>query len=98
MEIFASMCLPEIARIDRVIPKKQFYENGNLSTGDKKLFENVEKIYWRYALKTENCFLGAYQDEKRDYPEIEVLEVKLRQEKQLKRLAEVIMGAIPYPM
>ena len=53
MEIFASMCLPEIARIDRVIPKKQFYENGNLSTGDKKLFENVEKIYWRYALKTE---------------------------------------------
>ena len=98
MEIFASMCLPEIARIDRVIPKKQFYENGNLSTTDKKLFENVEKIYWRYALKTENCFLGAYQDEKRDYPEIEVLEVKLRQEKQLKRLAEVIMGAIPYPM
>lgn len=98
MSIYEIMELPTAARIDRVVPKKQFYDNGDLSSNDKKLFDHVEKIYWRYALKTENSFIQPYRDEEKDYPEIEVLEVNLRAEKQLKRLAEVIIHAIPYPM
>ena len=98
MDIYDVLELPMAARIDRVVPKKQFYDNGDLSSADKKLFDYVEKIYWRYALKTENSFIQPYRDEEKDYPEIEVLEVNLRAEKQLKRLAEVIIHAIPYPM
>lgn len=98
MEIYEQMSLPPAARIDRVVAKKQFYDNGDLSSADKKLFDHVEKIYWRYALKTENTFIQPFNDEERDYPEIEVMEVVLRDEKQLSRLAEVIMRSIPYPM
>ena len=98
MSIYEVMELPSAARIDRVVPKKQFYDNGDLSSADKKLFDHVEKIYWRYALKTENSFIQSYRDEEKDYPEIEVLEVNLRAEKQLKRLVEVIIHAISYPM
>ncbi len=98
MEIYEQMSLPPAARIDRVVAKKQFYDNGDLSSADKKLFDHVEKIYWRYALKTENTFIQTFSDEERDYSEIEVMEVVLRDEKQLSRLAEVIMRSIPYPM
>lgn len=98
MTIYEKINLPDAARIDRVVAKKQFYEGGDLSSADKKLFDNVEKIYWRYALKTENTFIQPFTDEERDYPEIEIIEVVLREEKQLNRLAEVIMRSIPYPM
>lgn len=98
MNIYETMGLPSAARIDRVVAKKQFYDNGDLSTADKRLFENVNKIHWLYALKTETTFIPSFCDGEREYPEIEVLEVNLRAEKQLNRLAEVIMRAIPYPM
>ena len=91
MEIYEQMSLPPAARIDRVVAKNQFYDNGDLSSADKKLFDHVEKIYWRYALKTENTFIQTFSDEERDYPEIEVMEVVLRDEKQLSRLAEVMI-------
>ena len=98
MNIYKKMSLPSDARIDRVVAKKQFYENGNLFSADKKLFDHVEKIYWRYALKTENTFIPTFTDEERDYPEIEVMEVVLREAKQINRLAEMMMRSIPYPM
>lgn len=98
MEIYEKMSLPTAARIDRVVAKKQFFDNGALASADKKLFDHVEKIYWRYALKTETAFLQPFADEERDYPEIEVIEVLLRKKKQLNRLVEIIMRSIPYPM
>ena len=98
MEIYEQMSLPPAARIDRVVAKKQFYDNGDLSSADKKLFDHVEKIYWRYALKTETTFIQSFIDETKYYPEIEVMEVVLRKNRQLSRLAEVIMRSIPYPM
>ena len=98
MNIYSAMELPTTARIDRVVAKKQFYEGGELSAAEKKLFDHVEKIHWRYALKTENSFIQPFVDEERDYPEIEVMEIILREDKQLKRLAEIIFRSIPYPM
>lgn len=98
MTVYDALKLPAQARIDRVVAKKQFYERGDLSPANKKLFDHVEKIYWRYALKTENTFIPSFVDKERDYPEIEVIEVVLRDAKQTNRLAEVIMRAIPYPM
>ena len=98
MNIYNAMNLPPAARIDRVVAKRQFYDNGDLSAADKKLFDHMEKIYWRYALKTENTFLQPYADEERDYSEIEVMEVVLRDVRQSDRLAEIIMRAIPYAM
>lgn len=98
MSIYEILGLPVAARIDRVVPKKQFYDNGNLSPADKKLFNHVEKIYWRYALKRETTYIQPLCDEEKYYPEIEVLAVKLKEEKQLNRLSELIMRTIPYPM
>lgn len=98
MEIYKTMGLPEKARTDRVIFKKQFYENAALSAADRKQFDAVEKIYWRYALKPENAFIQAYADDEREYLEIEVVEANVEGEKSVRRLAEIILRAMPYPL
>lgn len=98
MTIYETLGLPVKARIDRVVAKNQFYDRGELSSADRKLFDAVEKIRWLYALKTETVWIPPFRDGEKDYSEVEVLEVRLREEKQLNRLAEVILRAIPYPM
>ncbi len=92
--IYDKMTLPKSAAINRVISKALMFNNTDLNTADRKLFDNVEKIYWRYALKTETCHIQANSD----YPEIEIIEVNMRKIKSIPRLAEIIMRAIPYPM
>ncbi|HFU4371687.1 TPA: DUF4391 domain-containing protein [Streptococcus suis] len=51
-----------------------------------------------YCLKPETINIQAYKDEVRDYPEIEVIEVLIHKDYKLKRIAEIIMRTIPYPM
>ncbi|HFU4365968.1 TPA: DUF4391 domain-containing protein [Streptococcus suis] len=53
---------------------------------------------WIYCLKPETINISAYKDEVREYPEVEVIEVLLHKDYKLKRIAEIIMRTIPYPM
>lgn len=99
MEPYSFFNIPETCRVDSKIHKKLFYENADLSKRNQELFtQSIDKITWCYALKPENLHVAAYQDEIRDYPEIEVIEVLLREEKGLNRIAEIVMRTIPYPM
>ena len=85
--------------VGSTIFKKLFYENANLSSGDKSLLADViHKVEWVYCLKPETINIPAYKDEVREYPEIEVIEVVVNKDYKLQRVAEIIMRAIPYPM
>ena len=76
-----------------------FYEVAGVSRADKKLFTDaIEKVTWLYNLRTDTINVLPYKDEEKDYSEIEVIEVTLKDEKRLDRIAEVIMMAIPYAM
>ena len=91
--------VPAACIVDNLIYKKLFYENADLSAADKKLFaENINKITWRYSLKPENCFVKPYKDEVREYGEVEIIETALTRQAGEKRIAEIIMHTIPYPM
>lgn len=99
MSFYEALHIPDPCSVDKTIAKKMFLENADLSKADKTLLAaSVEKIIWKYCLKTEFIPIQSYQDDTREYPEIEVLEVRLDQKKGLRRLAEIIMRAIPYPM
>lgn len=99
MEWYEKLNIPAACAVDKTIYKKMFYDNADLSKTDKALFTNgIDKVTWVYCLKTESIPIQPYRDEVRDYPEIEVLEVALAAEKGLRRMAEIIMRAIPYPM
>ena len=99
MDMYKCLNIPDSCFIGNTIYKKLFYENADLSTSDKSLFtDTISKITWIYCLKPETINIPAYKDEVRDYPEIEVIEVLVHKDYKLKRIAEIIMRTIPYPM
>ncbi len=99
MDIYDKLNIPHECRINRTVFKKMFYENAALSKGDKDLFVNsIDKITWIYCLNQDNMNVPAYATDEREYLEIEVMEVELSENKGIKRIAEIIMRAIPYPM
>ena len=99
MDVFEKMGLPIGCRVDKVIYKKMFYESISMSQADKNLFkDSIEKIVWKYCLKTDNTNIMAYKDGIHDYPELEIINVELREEKRMARIADIVMRAIPYPM
>ena len=99
MGFYDALHIPAPCLVDKTIAKKMFSEAGDLSKADRALLsEVVEKITWKYCMKSETIPIQPYADEMRDYPEVEVLEVSLSAEKGLHRLAEIVMRAIPYPM
>lgn len=99
MENYGFLNIPASCFIGSTIYKKLFYENADLGSRDKALFtDTIGKIRWVYCLKPETINITAYKDEVRDYPEIEVIEVDLNNDNRLKRIAEIIMRTIPYPM
>ncbi len=99
MDTYDFLNIPDSCFIGNTIYKKLFYENADLSASDKSLFtDTISKIVWLYCLKPETLNIVAYMDEVRDYPEIEVIEVLVHKDYKLKRIAEIIMRTIPYPM
>ena len=99
MDMYEFLNIPSSCFIGNTIYKKLFYENAGLSTSDKSLFtDTISKVTWLCCLKPETINIPAYKDEVRDYPEIEVIEVLVHKDYKLKRIAEIIMRTIPYPM
>lgn len=99
MDIYDKLNISDECKINRTVFKKMFYENAALSKGDKDLFvDSIDKITWIYCLNQDNMNIPAYMSEEREYLEIEVMEVVLSENKGIKRIAEIIMRAIPYPM
>lgn len=87
------------AVMGKTVYKKLFYDNAELNKADvTRIKENIEKVDWLYSLRPDTVNVLPYQDEIREYTEIEVLLVELRKIHDIRRLAEIIMRAIPYPM
>ena len=98
MSVIDVLELPHEAQVNRVVPKKQFFTQADMSGADKKRFDTVERVRWEYALKPESTNISAFHDETREYGEIEVLTVELRERKGVARLAEIMLRAMPYPL
>lgn len=98
MQPYDALNIPSSCAVRNTIFKKYFYDTGDLSTSDKALFTQIEKIVWLFCLKPETINIPPYKDEVRDYPEIEFIEVSLAHDTKLRRIAEIIMRAIPYPL
>ena len=99
MENYAYFNIPRSCEVGNTIFKRLFYENTDLPPADKKLFtDTINKITWLYCLKPETINIKPYKDDIRDYPEIEVIEVEIANDIKLRRITEIIMRTIPYPM
>lgn len=111
--LLTALALPPSTQVQQRIPKKMLAENSAASLADRKLVQDrIEELTWQAVLKPTNVGVAAYVDELRSYLEVAVLVVKLRTEAapgglvnqqgakisaSVKRVAELVHRAIPYP-
>ncbi len=98
-DLIAALDLPDAALINQRVAKKLLLENASPTAADRKLIQNaVEEITWVAALKPTSIGVPEYRDEQRSYLEVAVLATRLRETGKVRRLAELIHRAIPYPV
>ncbi|MGM3274972.1 DUF4391 domain-containing protein [Ralstonia sp. 24A2] len=112
-DVLIAMTLPTAAMVQQRIPKKMLAEHGAATLADRRLVQDrIEELTWCAALKPSNVGIAAYEDEVRSYLEVAILSVRLRAEETaydqphqqalristaVKRAAELIHRAVPYP-
>ena len=96
---YEKLNMPKNCIVDNTVFKKAFLENADLLAFDKKIInEHIKKVTWKYCLKPDTINVQPYKSDERDYLEIEIIEVQLNEDSKIKRIAEIIMRAIPYPI
>lgn len=97
--VIAALNLPAAARVDQRVPKKLLLENGAPTASDKRLInDGIEAIRWLAVLKPTTCGVPEFRDDVREYVEIAVLHVTLREQAKATRLIELLHRAVPYPV
>ena len=91
--------LPKACYLGKRIFKKHFHDNAKLTAMDKKaLSEDVDTIDWRYTLKPSTIHIPKFSDDVRDYSEIALIHVCLKERKRQHLIAQLIQRSIPYPL
>lgn len=99
IDVIAALALPPECRVDQRVPKKMVVERGAPTSADKRqINEGIEELLWLAALKPTTIGVPDYRDAVREYLEIAVLSLTLRQAGKRGRLVELIHRAIPYPV
>ena len=102
--IIEALRLPPEAFVNQRIAKVLLAENGAVTTADKRAIdEGIEELLWKAELKSSTSGIPAYKDEEREYLEIAVLSLSLREgftlgEAKAARIVELVHRAIPYPV
>ena len=97
--LYEKMAIPESCKLGKRVYKKLFHDNAKLNATDKKaLQDDVDTILWHYTFKPTTIPIQPYADDQVEYLEIALIQVNLKQIGRVKRLAEIIHRAIPYPL
>ena len=97
--LYEKMMIPESCPLGKRVYKKLFHENAKLTFTDKKaLQDDVDTIYWQYTFKATTIPIQPYEDNQREYHEVALLQINLKQTGRVNRLAEIVHRAIPYPL
>jgi len=90
--------LPHDALVNKRVPKTLLLEHGAVTAADRRrIREGVEEIRWIATLKPTTIGVPEYRDEVREYLEVAVLRLHLREHAEAARLVELIHRAVPYP-
>jgi hypothetical protein len=97
--ILDALDLPASSWVNQRVPKKLLLENGAPTAADKRLInDGIEELLWLAALKPTTVGVPEYRDHEREYLEIAVLRLTLRNAAKSARLVELVHRAVPYPV
>lgn len=98
-DLIAALDLPPGALVDRRVPKTLLVQHGAPTAADKRrINEGIEEMQWVATLKPTTIGVPAFRDVVREYLEIAVLSVAIRDAANANRIAELIHRAVPYPV
>lgn len=84
--------LPERMRVGRVIPKNAFESYTN--SKQQQLFTDlIKRITWEYKISEATSNLPG-----KDLKEIQIFNVELKEQKEIKEVLDIVDKAIPYPI
>ncbi|MBK8246984.1 MAG: DUF4391 domain-containing protein [Gemmatimonadetes bacterium] len=97
--LVAAFGLPAAAQVDRRVPKTMLMQHAGFTAADRRaIADGVEEVRWIASLKAGNCGVPPYRDAEREYLEIAVAALGLREGASETRLTELLHRAIPYPL
>ncbi len=95
-KVIAALAVPPDALIEQRVPKKLLLEQGAPTSGDKRQIQDgVEELMWVAALKPTNIGVPEYRDAVREYLEVAILSLTLRQKAKAPRLVELVLVTAP---
>jgi hypothetical protein len=97
--LYEALDLPERSYLGKRVYKRFFHEHAKLGVTDRKaLSEDIDTILWQYTLKPSTVPVQPYHDEEREYLEVAIVQVTMKNQKRTTRITEIIHRAIPYPV
>lgn len=91
--------IPAKLLIDKKIFKNKFYEKGDFKNSEKKIFQDeIEQMNWVTSLREHDLNISKHENNEMLYERVDVLEVTLRQEKNLKLIMDKIQRNIHHPL
>lgn len=86
---------PKKAEVNKVIPKNTFYRKVNISSSIKNEFTNlIEKIIWEYKISEETTGIKKTDN----ICEIQVFKINLKEKVIPRKILQIIIKSIPYPI
>ncbi len=98
-ELIEKLQMPKRTVLNRNIPKKQFYEQAELSNQEKELIkDDIESIYLLSICRQDTLNVPKYVDKDLHYEEIYWVFVSLKSTKRFEKVCETIHRAFPNPV
>lgn len=97
--MFELFGLNKLDYVGRKVDKKMFYENADLSKGEKKIFiDYISRVEMAYIINSKNLNVAAFVNEEYRYESIVYLKVDLKIDDKLDKISKIINNAIPNPL
>ncbi|BCC56120.1 DUF4391 domain-containing protein [Bacillus anthracis] len=91
--------IPARTVLNRKIPKKAFFTQGDFSTSEKEMFTSqVEGIYLLSVMNQQSTNIPIYQDDEFHYAEVVWIYVELRTVKNINKIIGAVHQSIPNPV
>lgn len=97
--MFELLGLDKVKYLGRKLDKKMFYDNGDLSKEDKKIFiDYIDRIEMSYILNSSTLNIAPFINDEYYYEAIVYLNVKLKQQDKVDKISKIINNSIPNPL
>ena len=97
--MFELLGLDKVKYLGRKLDKKMFYDKGDLSKEDKKIFiDYIDRIEMSYVLNSSTINIAPFVNDEYYYEAIVYLKVKLKQKDKVDKISKIINNNIPNPL